>query len=169
MKSMGSDNRERESQTGMTASRARLLLESYGGDWGRWPEAERTALLAWLAADAVLEAARKSEEALDDVLAELAPEEVPSGLAGRILDDFERQALPWRGMDGPRRWIENLGRAVWPGAPLWQPIAAMSLSLLIGLAAGALMLPDQPLRDADETVANSPFDMNGATDSVEPV
>ena len=154
----------------MTASRARQLLESYGSDPARWPDAERAAALALLGADTSLDAARKGEEALDAVLTALPPEDVVRGLPHRILGDFDRHVSSRQGHLRRiiRDWLEKLGDAVWPGAPLWQPIAAMSVSLLIGLAAGTL-LPEQPARDTDETVVSSPFDMNAATDSIEPV
>lgn len=167
---MGSDDQKRMSRAETTASRTRQLLESYGSDPARWPEGERAPALAMLGADASLDAARKIEEALDAVLTALPVEDAVRGLPHRILEDFDRHVSSRQ--SHPRHivrdWLEKLGDTVWPGAPLWQPVAAISVSLLIGLAAGTL-LPEQPAPDTDETVVSSPFDMNVATDSIEPV
>lgn len=168
---MGSNDQERMNRPDMTRSRARQLLESYGSDPARWPEAERAAALALLAADASLDTLRKGEEELDKILIALDVEDVLDDLPRRVLGDFDQQAFG--GRSGARRnvggWLEKLGDAIWPGAPLWKPIAAMSVSLLIGLAVGTAVLPEQSVRDTDETVASSPFDLNVATDSIEPV
>ena len=63
---------------------------------------------------------------------------VSSSLEARILGDFDRLVLGQDHRFAPRlvtRWAERL----WPGAPLWQPLSALALSLLIGLAAGTLV------------------------------
>jgi small basic protein len=38
-----------------------------------------------------------------------------------------------------RRLAQRWGELLWPGAPVWQPVSALALSLVIGLTAGALV------------------------------
>jgi hypothetical protein len=58
--------------------------------------------------------------------------EPASALSARILADFDALSA--------RRWrVTRLVDAVWPGAPLWKPAAALGLSLMIGLGVGALL------------------------------
>jgi len=59
-------------------------------------------------------------------------------LENRILADFDavaakRKRAPWQ---VATRWVRRFGDAVWPGAPAWQPVTILALSLLLGLAAG---------------------------------
>jgi len=63
---------------------------------------------------------------------------VSSSLEARILGDFDRLML---GQDhrGAQRIVARWAERLWPGAPLWQPLSALALSLLIGLAAGTLV------------------------------
>lgn len=104
----------------MTDERFFQIIEAYGADPARWPEAERDAAQAW--ADAHLEAAAealRSEAALDAVLGEA--EAMPSDLLERrIMKRFPAPA----------------------GAPRWQIPVAVAAALLvgafIGFASGAL-------------------------------
>ena len=62
-------------------------------------------------------------------------------LEAHILADFDavtaRQArAPWAVVT---RTMRGLGDAIWPGVPVWQPASILALSLLAGLAAGALV------------------------------
>lgn len=104
----------------MTEERFFQILEAYGADPARWPEAERDQAQAWADAnpDAVAEAVR-AEAALDALLGE--PEAVPSDLLERrIMKRFPSPAA----------------------APRWQiPVAAAAALLVgafIGFASGAL-------------------------------
>jgi len=70
------------------------------------------------------------------------PAEVPSAaLEARILADFDaisakRARSPWV---RAARTARRLGDAIWPGVPAWQPVSVLTLSLLIGLAAGTFV------------------------------
>ena len=165
---MSSDEPRRTTETGVTASRAREILESYGGRSSLWPEAERDALLGRTETDSALAELQKDEEALDRILATLEAPEWPQALADQILGDFDAQ-LHRNTRIGVRvrALTERLGHAVWPGVPLWQPVAAVGFSILFGLTVGALVPADQPVQETDVTLATSPLDMNASPDSVE--
>jgi len=166
---MSSDEQRRAAETGMTDSRAREILESYGGRSALWPETERAALLERAEGDRALAELQENEEALDRVLAALESPEWSQTLADRILGDFDVQLhrntrsirVRVRGL------AKELGHAVWPGVPLWRPVAAVGLSILFGLTIGALIPADQPAQETDVTVATSPLDMNASLDSIE--
>lgn len=71
-----------------------------------------------------------------DRLANDLPDVAPSAaLQARILADFDRlpRRMTWRAL------AEGLANTLWPGAPLWQPAAALGLSLAVGLMAGAFV------------------------------
>jgi hypothetical protein len=71
----------------LNASRFRALAETFGGDIGRWPEAEQEVASAWRAAHP-REAASvlKSARALDDLLGAWQSPAPAETLRGRILD-----------------------------------------------------------------------------------
>ena len=59
-------------------------------------------------------------------------EAAPAALSARILADFEAVSA--------KRWsLSRIVDAIWPGAPVWKPAAALGLSLMIGLGVGALL------------------------------
>ncbi len=58
---------------------------------------------------------------------------VPPELARRILADFDSVQRRW----SFGRLVRRAADAVWPGAPVWQPACAFTLSLLIGLGVAA--------------------------------
>jgi len=110
----------------MTNERFFQILEAYGADPARWPDAERDAAQAWADAhpDAVA-GALKAESALDALLgeAEAKPSEL---LERRIMKRFSAPAA----------------------APRWQIPAAAAAALLvgafIGFASGALTVTETP-------------------------
>ena len=110
----------------MTNERFFQILEAYGADPARWPEAERDAAQAWADAhpDAVAKAL-KAEMALDAMLgkAEAMPSEL---LERRIMKRFPAPAA----------------------APRWRIPAAAAAALLvgafIGFASGALTATETP-------------------------
>ena len=73
-------------RTPVDAGRFRALAEAYGGDLSRWPEGDREAASAWLAANpreaaAMLDGAR----ALDDLLGTWRTTEPAESLRSRVL------------------------------------------------------------------------------------
>jgi hypothetical protein len=80
-----------------------------------------------------------------EALRALSPDDAPAGLAARILADFDRIAM--RRRTSLLRFLANL---LWPGAPLWQPAAALALSLLCGLAVGGLLPASGPTVYVDQ-------------------
>jgi hypothetical protein len=84
----------------------------------------------------------------DKVLKGLPTVAVSQGLEARILADFDR--LSARRPSGvlamlSHGWSERL----WPGAPVWQPISLLALSLIVGLTAGAFLPSPQATTSAD--------------------
>jgi len=84
---------------------------------------------------------------LQDVEARDRLEPASAALSARILADFDAVSAK-RARWSMTRFVD----AVWPGAPLWKPAAALGLSLMIGLGVGALLPIYGP---ADETSAAS--------------
>ena len=166
---MHSDGRKSSMEEEATTSRAREILEAYGARFQNWPDLERAAVLTRVEADAALAAARREQDALDEALGALGPVSAPATLAVRLLDDFDTAMERRRSQIWPRirAVAEALGYAMWPGAPLWQPLSALGLALALGLLAGAVLPTDQPIRETDPTVASSPLDMSASLDSID--
>ncbi|MBF0611303.1 MAG: hypothetical protein G8345_09855 [Magnetococcales bacterium] len=96
----------------------RRQLACYGADPRRWPDrVEGHAPQEWVA----------QENSLDEALSALALEEVPSDLRKRVLaiGQQRRESGFW--------W--------WPFGPLWQPVAALALSAMLGLGMGSMWAP----------------------------
>jgi len=115
----------------MTRERFKMLVEAYGADPRRWPEAEREAALRFVESD--VEAQRILEEvrALDRIIdfADTAP--VTPELRARILSAIAPRSQAARTSARLRAWA--------PQTPQWIPLAAFAASLLLGLGAGALI------------------------------
>ena len=112
----------------MTKERFRELLDAYGANPARWPEAEREAALAFIEASAEARALRDEAVAFDRLidLADTTP--ATAQLEARIL-----ATLPPAGAtSGIRAFLAGLI----PGHPVWVPASALALSLALGLAAG---------------------------------
>lgn len=113
----------------MSLDRFETLTETYGGEIARWPEAEREAARALLAAQperlsAVLDAAAHLDRLLD-----LAPaQSVDAALLGRLI----AAAPPAPNTAG--RWIAGLGAALGLSA-------AAFAGVLAGVAVGGQALP----------------------------
>ena len=89
---------------------------------------------------------------------------VPPALEARILADFDAAAARRRRTlwNAPARLMGAWRDAVWPGAPAWKPATVLALSLMIGLAAGALV-PSSALTRDDQTQVSS-SDSNSVLD-----
>jgi len=109
----------------MTPERFEALAEAYGGDVARWPDAEREAAAAWMAAEPMRAGeilARAGD--LDAVLAAYAPPRAMPGLAERIAAGAPRPRARWTG------WLLPAGM----GAGL---AAACAAGLMLGAQLGA--------------------------------
>lgn len=127
----------------MTPKRFETLAEAYGGDVSRWPDVEREAAAALMAADpawAEVILARACD--LDAALATYAPSRVTAGLADRIA-----AAAPLA--PAPR------ARPRWMG---WLLPAGMGAGLVAACAAGVVVgaVLSLPASDSDDPGAPDP-------------
>src|SRR5258708_12481530 len=139
---MSKDKKEPE-RAPLPASRLEAIVDAYGADSTRWPTSERALVLALLETDPSLRGMVTTQAALDEILAAMRPVAISETLAARILADFDRHASA-RNTVLTRRIVsavEKLGQALWPGAPLWQPLSAVALSLILRLPSGPLFRP----------------------------
>lgn len=114
----------------MNTERLQTLIEAYGADPARWPEAERAAA-AQLAAASGADTSLQQARALDAELAAALPlPSLPQGLRARILRSAPQPLRPW--------WHE-LWQAM-GGLRLAGPAFACAFSLGLGLV---WMLPSQ--------------------------
>ncbi len=126
----------------VTADRVRVLLDAYGADPGRWPEAERDAALRVMATDPGL-AADVAAAAEVDVLLDALPDPAPSPALRVSLKD-----IPDHARSG---WLDRLA-ALWPFEAPWRPAAGLVAAAVVGIVVGVSM-PDVGTADASETVA----------------
>ena len=123
------------------------LADIYGGDIGRWPQDQREAARALLAADPQGLGQVLGEAACLDRLLDLAPAgAVDAALLGRLIGAAPRPAA------SARRWIAALGAAL-----------GLSVAAMAGVTAGVL-LADHDREDltADALIAS-------VVDDLEPV
>jgi hypothetical protein len=76
---------------------------------------------------------RSEAQFAHDILKSLPTVAVPVALSTRILADFDRIAA------GRTDWFGRIGERLWPGAPAWQPVSVLALSLAVGLMAGVFV------------------------------
>lgn len=114
----------------MTKERFEAILAAYGADARRWPEAERAAAEAYLAANPT----DLTDARVIDALLDAAPQPAPPSdvLMRRILREAPKRPMP--------RYAPALALA-----------ACMVIAVLIGYGAGALAPPSAS--GADELVA----------------
>lgn len=116
----------------MTRERFKLLVEAYGADPNRWPEAEREAALKFAASDAEARVKLEQERAFDRAidLADTAP--AAPELQAKIFATFlARKSATARSLAWLTAWM--------PQRPQWIPLAAFATSLLLGIGAGAVI------------------------------
>ncbi len=147
---------ERETRN-MESRRLAGILDAYGADPGRWPDAERDAARALLADSAEATAHRDAAAALDTVLnAAAAPAPSPELMAA-ILTAAEPSG--WRG------WVAGF----WPFGPVWQPVSALAtaavLGMVIGAAAPTSILPELTEYSAQEEAEDMAFGFDPGTES----
>ena len=121
----------------MDLDRLSTLLDAYGADRTRWPEAERAAAWALIEADDTARALYEDARALDGLLSRASTVEPSPELKAAVLADASR----------PREsWIQ----ALWPFGAAWKPASALAAAVLLGIIAG-VVLPN-PLGSGDEPI-----------------
>ena len=104
----------------MTLDRLRQILAAYGGDPDRWPDDERDAAEALIAASPAAREALAQEQTLDAGLA-LAASEVPDDAMARLTAAMAFP--PPRQMAAPanvaKGWFASLASAFWPRATVF--------------------------------------------------
>jgi hypothetical protein len=131
-----------------TKERLRTILDAYGANPSRWPQDERAKMEAFIHA-------RANEADLNEALAvdralDAAPGVVASAtLSARIMESFDNIAS----RPSIRRLVNVVANLVWPGAPVWQPSAALAASLIVGLALGVLSPLGRDLQTGPQAVA----------------
>ena len=117
----------------MMLERFEALAETYGGEIARWPEGEREAARALLAANAARLSPVLADAAQLDRLLDLAPAQGPdAALLGRLI-----AAAP-RGVSAGRRWIAGLGAALGLSAAAF---AGIAVGVAVGGAAPSAPAP----------------------------
>jgi hypothetical protein len=138
----------------MDFDRLSTLLDAYGADRTRWPEAERASAWALIEADGKARALFEEARSLDHLLNRASTIEPSPELKATVLADASR----------PREsWIE----ALWPFGAAWKPASALAAAVLLGIIAG-VVLPnplgsgDVPLEsDIGELAMTTVFDQEG--------
>lgn len=108
----------------MKIERFKTLIETYGANPARWPEAERVAALLFAEQSAEARDALQEAAAFDRLLDTGETEPATRALEDRILATF------------PERTVR--GRAPWLTLR-WIPAGAVACSLALGLAVGAAL------------------------------
>lgn len=147
----------------MTDERLLLLIEAYGAHPMAWPEDERAAAEAHLAAHSerfqgALEEARR----LDTLFEEDAIMAPPAGLAERILADAPAE----RRRPG---FAASLGQLFLPQGRRWPASAALA-SLVVGLFAGytaSAMSPAEPYDEEAESLVYAALGYDGLETLIE--
>jgi len=117
--------------------RLSTLLDAYGANRTRWPEAERASAWALIEADDKARALYEDARALDGLLSQASTIEPSPELKAEVLAAAGR----------PREsWIQ----ALWPFGAAWKPASALAAAVLLGIIAG-VVLPN-PLGSGDEPI-----------------
>jgi len=118
----------------MNMDRLTELLEAYGADPARWPETERPAAQALLAATPAAREMQREMAALDQMLGQPPTIQPDSGLQARIL----RQLPPEAGIFGATQRFDvwaALGRLL-PLRAAMPQLAVLAVALTLGISAG---------------------------------
>ncbi|CAN5216278.1 hypothetical protein BH10PSE9_BH10PSE9_23780 [soil metagenome] len=141
--------------TQMTLNEFEIALGRYGGELARWPEAERGAAEALVAADPAAAKLLAQEQQVGSLLRRMHDESqaqapIDSATLGRIIAGIDARARPQRPLRPTRRLAAFAG-------------AAMAASLMIGYVAGVAL----PASDGEDTLAGLMFgsSSSAATDA----
>lgn len=122
--------------------RLRTVLDAYGGDPARWPAADAAVLTPLLARSEPARRLQAEAVALDRWLDQVPEPAASPELLAAVLGAAERPA----GM--------RLRALLWPFGPIWQPVSALLVALVLGAGAGQeLMPPTQQTDSAAEAAA----------------
>jgi len=128
----------------MDAERFEQLAAAYGGAPERWPEAERDAALAFMAADRTAAERILFEARLIDAALDASPQpQVSQALRDRIL------------ADAPRPRTERKLGFEWFGLRGWAAGAAMAAACAVGVVTGAFTVQQMAAHDADSLIAQA--------------
>lgn len=78
-------------------------------------------------------------------------------LERRILADFDRVNARW----SFTKLVRGVSEAIWPGSPVWQPVGALAMALIIGL--GVAVFAPLDIAQQDDATANV-FALDGSPD-----
>jgi len=110
------------------------ILDAYGADPRRWPVEERAAAEK-LVAESVEAGSLHADAAALDKLMDLS-------VAPAASPELMARVLAGRAPAGADGWLTIL----WPFGPVWQPLSAMALAAVLGIAIGAtapdIVIPD---------------------------
>ncbi len=156
----------------MTLDRLRAVLDAYGAAPERWPDGERDAALALVAASPAARALRDDAARLDALLDDDVVESPSAALASRIV---AAAPAPRRvRVIQPARWLVPLalaaGLALWFGRPVEQPVPALPIAALGVYEVGSdelLALSDVEPLDADAWT-DCPDDVLGCPSATTP-
>jgi hypothetical protein len=134
----------------MDAERFEQLIQAYGGESARWPQADRAPALRYLAATPAAHAMRAGALRLDEVLGAWAPQAASTALRDRIAAG----APAVRALRPRDLWISGVGLA-----------AACVIGLMVG--AGFAAGPGQPTaHEGDTATANISAALDGTPPAV---
>ncbi|AAK24714.1 hypothetical protein [Caulobacter vibrioides] len=141
---------------GMSVARFEALAQTFGGEIARWPEGEREAARALLAADPDRLSPVLTEASQLDRLLDLAPAQaVDAALLGRLI-----AAAP-RAPNATRRWITGLSAA-------FGLSAAALAGVLAGISIGGHIQPPAVLAPAGQAEVVTAADVsNDLQDALE--
>lgn len=132
----------------MTAERFQAIVAAYGAEPRRWPDAERDAALAFLAAESRAQAWLDAERGLDAMLDLLAE---PDVAARPHADTLHKRVMA--GIAAPARWPSRTARVMWA-----------SLGLAACLAGGMLGV-DLSLKSLSDVRAQSVLEQTAMIDT----
>lgn len=115
----------------MTMERLKQLLDAFGAKPERWPDAERAAASALIEGSPEAQRLLRDAAALDRLLDEAETAPVTRALEDRILAGLPERMAPSGGVaaKASRAWSSRH----------WLPASALAASLVLGLAAGAVL------------------------------
>ncbi|MFM9939077.1 MAG: hypothetical protein ACKVP7_06240 [Hyphomicrobiaceae bacterium] len=164
------------SQGGLDLAGLEALLDTYGADRQRWPEVQRNAVDAMLAASPEARARLAEAQALDRVLALGAP--VATSVSATLVDRIMAEALDAKTDGAQQREADQRRGAVIPlkrrpAMPLqpaqaataresqrrtstWAAAAVLALALMTGIALGSMEALSGPLGGLGEIVGLEP-------------
>jgi hypothetical protein len=130
----------------MTAERFKTLLEAYGGDLARWPNAERLAAHAYARgapeAPGLLAEARQ----IDALLARAVVTPPRAALEAAILARIK--SVPQAGKPGFRASLAGLLETLWPRTAMWKPASVFASALVLGALIGVNIMGSLSQADA---------------------